>query len=77
MSTTPGQLNHDIIESSATPNSTPAAVDQNHLQISTLQEVSSSVLDNTPLPSNIQSSCHQVIMTIHKGSLKIFLSKQT
>ena len=56
MSTTPGQLNHDIIESSATPNSIPAAVDQNHLQVSTLQEASSSVLDNTPLPSNIQSS---------------------
>ena len=48
-STTPGQLNHDIIESSATPNLTPAAVDQSHSQISTVQEVSSStsVLDNT------------------------------
>ena len=55
-STTPGQLNYDIIESSATPNSTPAAVDQNHSQISTLQGVSSSILDNTPLSSNIHSS---------------------
>ena len=57
-STTPGQLNHDIIESSATPNLTTAAVDQSHSQISTVQEVSSStsVLDNTPLSSNIQSS---------------------
>ena len=54
--TTPGQLNYDIIESSATPNSTPAAVDQNHSQISTLQGVSSSILDNTPLSSNIHSS---------------------
>ena len=55
-STTPGQLNYDITESSATPNSTPAAVDQNHSQISTLQGVSSSILDNTPLSSNIHSS---------------------
>ena len=57
-STTPGQLNYDIIESSATSNLTTAAVDQSHSQISTVQEVSSStsVLDNTPLSSNIQSS---------------------